>query len=78
MCVRVFLFAQVVEGDVCASGKFTSSGECCSLCPRGMGVASNCELEDTKCQPCQEGECSIYSSEISCVCVCMGVGSKIL
>ncbi|KAF4088339.1 hypothetical protein AMELA_G00081240 [Ameiurus melas] len=49
------LKVKVVEGDVCASGKFTSSGECCSLCPRGTGVASNCELEDTKCQPCQEG-----------------------
>ncbi|XP_053483276.1 tumor necrosis factor receptor superfamily member 16 [Ictalurus furcatus] len=49
------LKVKVVEGDVCASGKFTSSGECCSLCPQGMGVASNCELEDTKCQPCLEG-----------------------
>ncbi|KAF7708448.1 tumor necrosis factor receptor superfamily member 16 [Silurus meridionalis] len=46
---------KVVEGDVCASGKFTSLGECCSLCPAGTGVASNCEQEDTKCQPCHEG-----------------------
>ncbi|KAB5586982.1 hypothetical protein PHYPO_G00007720 [Pangasianodon hypophthalmus] len=46
---------KVVAGDVCVSGKYTSSGECCSLCPAGTGVASNCEQDDTKCQPCQEG-----------------------
>lgn len=56
------VFAQVVTGDVCASGKFTSVGECCSLCPVGTGVVSNCEQEDTKCQLCKEGECSRYNS----------------
>ncbi|GAA6097836.1 tumor necrosis factor receptor superfamily member 16 isoform X1 [Tachysurus ichikawai] len=49
-------FPVIVEaGEVCPSGKFTSSGECCSTCPAGTGVASSCAQEDTKCQPCQEG-----------------------
>ncbi|XP_053349892.1 tumor necrosis factor receptor superfamily member 16 [Clarias gariepinus] len=54
LCLHITAL-KVVAGDVCASGKFTSSGECCSLCPAGTGVASSCEQDDTKCQPCQDG-----------------------
>ncbi|XP_062847863.1 tumor necrosis factor receptor superfamily member 16 [Trichomycterus rosablanca] len=46
---------KVGAGDVCVSSQFTSSGECCSLCPAGSGVASKCGRENTKCQPCQNG-----------------------
>ncbi|TTF41812.1 Tumor necrosis factor receptor superfamily member 16 [Bagarius yarrelli] len=53
--VPLFLKAHVEAGDACASGRYTSSGECCSLCPAGTGVVSGCAEDDTKCQPCQEG-----------------------
>lgn len=46
---------QEVTGDICQSEQFTSSGECCSLCPAGSGLVSKCGLNNTKCQPCQDG-----------------------
>lgn len=49
------LVLKVVVGDVCVSMRFTHRGECCSLCPAGTGVISECGPQNTKCQSCQEG-----------------------
>uniref|UniRef100_A0A3B1JIY4 Neurotrophin receptor associated death domain n=1 Tax=Astyanax mexicanus TaxID=7994 RepID=A0A3B1JIY4_ASTMX len=35
--------------------RFTRRGECCSLCPAGTGVISECGPQNTKCQSCQDG-----------------------
>uniref|UniRef100_A0A3Q3DH49 Neurotrophin receptor associated death domain n=1 Tax=Hippocampus comes TaxID=109280 RepID=A0A3Q3DH49_HIPCM len=53
ICVVILLKA--VSGDACASGQFTESGECCSVCPAGFGVMVECGKEDTKCTPCPQG-----------------------
>ncbi|XP_068616643.1 death domain-containing membrane protein NRADD [Brachionichthys hirsutus] len=47
------LLLKVALGDACASGKFTESGQCCSLCPAGVKV--ECGKEDTECAPCPQG-----------------------
>lgn len=51
----LLLLLQVTLGDACASGRFTESGECCSLCPAGFGVEVECGKEDTECAPCLRG-----------------------
>lgn len=48
------VFIQVVLGEACE--QFRNTGECCSMCPAGTGMASSCGHEDTECQPCQDGE----------------------
>ncbi|XP_061920177.1 tumor necrosis factor receptor superfamily member 16 [Entelurus aequoreus] len=50
-----FILLKVVFGDACASGQFSESGQCCSLCPAGFGVSAECGKEDTKCTPCPQG-----------------------
>lgn len=54
MCLCVF---QVAFGQACISEQFTKTGECCSMCPAGSGLATKCGQEDTKCKPCKDGEC---------------------
>lgn len=54
MCLCVL---QVAFGQACISEQFTKAGECCSMCPAGSGLATNCGQEDTKCKPCKDGEC---------------------
>ncbi|XP_077431915.1 tumor necrosis factor receptor superfamily member 16 [Vanacampus margaritifer] len=49
------ILLKVVFGDACASGQLTESGECCSVCPAGFGVAVECGKEDTKCAACPQG-----------------------
>lgn len=53
--ICALLLLKVGFGDACASGHFTESGECCSLCPAGFGVEVECGKEDTKCTPCPQG-----------------------
>ncbi|CAG6015548.1 unnamed protein product [Menidia menidia] len=53
--ICALLLAKVTLGNACASGRFTESGQCCSLCPAGYGVAEECGKEDTKCAPCLKG-----------------------
>lgn len=65
--ICALLLLKVVFGDSCASGKFTESGQCCSLCPAGFGVEVQCGKEDTKCTPCPQGTFS--SSEGLSVCL---------
>ncbi|XP_077455883.1 tumor necrosis factor receptor superfamily member 16 [Stigmatopora argus] len=50
-----FILLKSAFGDACPSGKFTESGECCSVCPAGFGVSVECGKEDTKCTPCPKG-----------------------
>lgn len=50
------LLFQVTLGNACDSGKFTESGDCCSLCPAGFGVKVECGKEDTKCVQCPKGK----------------------
>ncbi|KAM9807042.1 tumor necrosis factor receptor superfamily member 16 [Syngnathus typhle] len=49
------ILLKVIFGDACTSGQLTESGECCSVCPAGFGVAVECGKEDTKCIPCPQG-----------------------
>lgn len=53
--VSILLLAKVALADLCASGRLTRAGECCSLCPPGFGVVEDCGKQDTRCQPCPEG-----------------------
>lgn len=53
ICALVLI--KVALGDACASGQFTDSGQCCSLCPAGFGVDVECGKEDTKCTSCPKG-----------------------
>ncbi|XP_072317368.1 tumor necrosis factor receptor superfamily member 16 [Eucyclogobius newberryi] len=67
LLVCALLLLKVTLGEACASGKFTESGQCCSLCPAGYGVAAKCGKEDTKCQACPQGTFS--SSESLDLCL---------
>lgn len=60
---RVISSHQLTLAEACDSGKFTTSGQCCSLCPAGFQVEAECGKEDTKCAPCPQGE--QLSSEVS-------------
>lgn len=40
----------------CESGEFTTSGECCSVCPPGEGVVSTCGEKDTECETCMDSK----------------------
>ncbi|XP_038567536.1 tumor necrosis factor receptor superfamily member 16 [Micropterus salmoides] len=53
--ICALLLLKVSFGDACASGQFTETGRCCSLCPSGFGVEVKCGKEDTKCTPCPQG-----------------------
>lgn len=53
--VCALLLFKVALGNACASGQFTDSGQCCSLCPAGSGVVVECGKEDTQCAPCPRG-----------------------
>ncbi|XP_072250468.1 tumor necrosis factor receptor superfamily member 16 [Leuresthes tenuis] len=53
--ISALLLVKVTLGNACASGQFTDSGQCCSLCPAGYGVQVECGKEDTKCAPCPQG-----------------------
>uniref|UniRef100_A0A3Q3VNK8 Uncharacterized protein n=1 Tax=Mola mola TaxID=94237 RepID=A0A3Q3VNK8_MOLML len=64
VCVCVCVL--VTLGHACASGQFTESGQCCSLCPAGFGVAVDCGKEDTKCSPCPQGTFSSSEGLNSC------------
>lgn len=65
--VCALLLLQVSLGDACASGQFTESGQCCSLCPTGFEVAVQCGKEDTKCHPCPQGKFSSSESLELCL-----------
>ncbi|XP_067386535.1 tumor necrosis factor receptor superfamily member 16-like [Emydura macquarii macquarii] len=54
----LLLLWQLLPGQVsarqgCKSGRFTSLGDCCDLCPRGYGVAGPCGSSNTECEPCR-------------------------
>ncbi|XP_041845037.1 tumor necrosis factor receptor superfamily member 16 [Melanotaenia boesemani] len=53
--ICALLLLKVTLGNACASGQFTESGQCCSLCPAGYEVEVACGKEDTKCAPCPQG-----------------------
>lgn len=67
LIICALLLLQVSHGDACASGQFTESGQCCSLCPAGFGVAVECGKEDTKCKPCPQGTFSPSESLEPCL-----------
>ncbi|XP_048366844.1 tumor necrosis factor receptor superfamily member 16-like [Sphaerodactylus townsendi] len=46
------LAAGVVANQGCENGLFTSTGDCCDLCPPGYGVTVPCGTTNTKCEPC--------------------------
>lgn len=65
--ICALLLLKVTLGDACASGKFTESGQCCSLCPAGFGAEVECGKEDTKCAPCPQGTFSSSEGLEPCV-----------
>ncbi|XP_056618514.1 tumor necrosis factor receptor superfamily member 16 [Triplophysa dalaica] len=64
LCLCI-LAVKVVLGEACE--QFRNTGECCSMCPAGTGMANSCGHEDTECQPCQDGV-SFSDSEGLAVC----------
>ncbi|KAJ7984436.1 hypothetical protein DPEC_G00354820 [Dallia pectoralis] len=42
--------------EVCVSGKFTTTGECCRQCEPGQGVLKPCGATQTVCTPCLDSE----------------------
>ncbi|KAF7669420.1 hypothetical protein LDENG_00186220 [Lucifuga dentata] len=71
--ICALLLIKVNLGDACASGRYTDSGQCCSLCPAGFGVEVECGKEDTKCTPCLKGTFS--RSEGLSLCQVCGPGT---
>ncbi|KAK7886400.1 hypothetical protein WMY93_026021 [Mugilogobius chulae] len=67
LILYALLLLKVSPGEACASGKFTESGQCCSLCPPGYGVSVKCGKEDTKCRPCPQGTFSSSETLGSCL-----------
>ncbi|KAI5102908.1 nerve growth factor receptor b precursor, partial [Silurus meridionalis] len=55
--------------EVCKSGKYTTSGECCKQCPPGEGVVQPCGGTQTVCQPCLDSE--MFSENFSHTEKCM-------
>ncbi|XP_034030837.1 tumor necrosis factor receptor superfamily member 16 [Thalassophryne amazonica] len=53
--ICALLLLKVALGDACASGRFTESGQCCSVCLAGFGVEEECGKQDTKCTRCPKG-----------------------
>lgn len=64
--LTLLLLIKVGLGDACASGQYTASGQCCSLCPAGFGVEVECGKEDTKCAPCPQGTVSLSEDLLPC------------
>ncbi|KAL6489622.1 hypothetical protein MHYP_G00033630 [Metynnis hypsauchen] len=50
--------------------RLTHDGKCCSECPPGTGLASECGAENTKCQPCQDGVTFSDSAGLSSCLAC--------
>ncbi|XP_073703747.1 tumor necrosis factor receptor superfamily member 16 [Garra rufa] len=69
LCLCI-LAVKVAFGKVCTSEQFTKTGECCSMCAAGTGLASSCGQEDTKCQPCQNGVSFSDSESLSACRLC--------
>ncbi|KAK7157450.1 hypothetical protein R3I93_008819 [Phoxinus phoxinus] len=71
--LQLYLFILAVKvafGKVCISEQFTKTGECCSMCPAGSGLANNCGQEDTKCKPCKDGVSFSDSESLSACRLC--------
>ncbi|XP_028280784.1 tumor necrosis factor receptor superfamily member 16 [Parambassis ranga] len=69
LVICALLLLKVTLGNACASGQYTESGQCCSLCPAGFGVEVECGKEDTKCAPCPQGTYS-SSEDLSACAPC--------
>ncbi|XP_067249398.1 tumor necrosis factor receptor superfamily member 16 [Chanodichthys erythropterus] len=69
LCLCI-LAVKVAFGKACTSEQFTKSGECCSMCAAGTGLATSCGQEDTKCQPCQDGVSFSDSESLSACRLC--------
>ncbi|XP_066498967.1 tumor necrosis factor receptor superfamily member 16 [Hoplias malabaricus] len=54
--------------EVCDSGLYTDSGECCIECPPGEGVVQKCGAKQTVCDQCHDSETysDIYSATETC------------
>lgn len=61
------LLLQVALGHSCASGKFTGTGRCCSMCPAGSGAEAACGEQDTRCRACPPGTFSASEDLGPCV-----------
>ncbi|KAA0705902.1 Tumor necrosis factor receptor superfamily member 16 [Triplophysa tibetana] len=42
--------------ELCESGQYTNSGECCIQCPPGEGVIRECGAKQTECSQCLDSE----------------------
>ncbi|XP_077108697.1 tumor necrosis factor receptor superfamily member 16 isoform X2 [Ranitomeya variabilis] len=42
----------LVGAEDCPTGQYTKSGECCKACGSGEGVAQECGVNQTVCEPC--------------------------
>ncbi|XP_029927820.1 death domain-containing membrane protein NRADD [Myripristis murdjan] len=67
LIICTLLLLKAALGDACASGQYTESGQCCSLCPAGFGVEVECGKEDTKCTPCPKGTFSASEDLSQCL-----------
>lgn len=56
----VFVFhwkvGALANKEKCASGKYTTGGECCEQCPPGEGVVKPCGAAQTVCAPCLDSK----------------------
>lgn len=48
--------------EVCDSGHYTNSGECCIQCPPGEGVIRECGAKQTECAQCLDSEYRIHKT----------------
>ncbi|KAM9456701.1 tumor necrosis factor receptor superfamily member 16 [Clarias gariepinus] len=54
--------------EICDSGTYTNSGECCMECPPGEGVIKPCGETQTECSQCLDSE--TYSDQYSHTDIC--------
>ncbi|XP_074476195.1 nerve growth factor receptor b [Sebastes fasciatus] len=56
IAVLLGVVAALANKEVCFSGQYTTSGECCVQCQPGEGVVKLCGVTQTVCAPCLDSE----------------------
>ncbi|XP_042364157.1 nerve growth factor receptor b [Plectropomus leopardus] len=56
IAVLFVVVGALANKEVCPSGQYTTSGECCEQCQPGEGVIKPCGVKQTVCAPCLDSE----------------------
>lgn len=56
VAVLLGVVGALANNEICLSGQYTTSGECCEQCQPGEGVIQQCGATQTVCAPCLDSE----------------------